>query len=184
MIPEFTAGRIASLSIVFYQHSIQLMIGREIYPAATFGFSITFNTVLHLGHIMVLPWYPSFATLRITVCLSLGSPLYINVLPQSGTGQRAMGMRFIVFSIGNSCFYRLSPIKKHTINYELIRKYLFDSHNMFNSFFEYIHRIFHCIETHFLDYLKTDKKSIQGNNRFDSEYYQIFLAFPLLPASL
>ena len=102
--PVFTDGRTASLSIIIYQHSIQLMIGREIYPAATFGFSITFSTVLHLGHIMVLPRYPSPAILSMTVCLSLGSPLYINVLPQSGTGQRAMGIRFIVFSIGTTSF--------------------------------------------------------------------------------
>ena len=71
----------------------------------------------------------------------------------------------------HSCFYRLGSIKKHTINYELFRKYLFDVHNTFNSFFEYIHRIFHYIETHFPDYLKTDKKPIQGNNRFAQEYY-------------
>ena len=81
------------------------MIGREIYPAATFGFSITFSTVLHLGHIMVLPWYPSSAILKVTVCLSFGSPLYINVLPQSGTGQRAMGMRFILLSIYPLLYY-------------------------------------------------------------------------------
>ena len=90
-----------------YQHHIFPVIGIAIYPAATFGFSITFSTVLHLGHIMVLPWYPSLAILSMTVCLSLGSPLYINVLPQSGTGQRAMGMRLIFLSTGStSPFYK------------------------------------------------------------------------------
>jgi len=94
-----------SLSIVIFQHTIVLMIGTATYPHATFGFSITSSTVLHLGHMMVLPRYPSSATRKMTVCLSLGSPLHISVLPQPGTGQRAMGMRFIlpISTSSNSC---------------------------------------------------------------------------------
>ena len=84
-----------SLSIVIVQHTTVLMIGIATYPHATFGFSITFSIVLHLEHIMVLPRYPSSATLKMIVCLSFGSPLHISVLPQPGTGQRAIGMRFV-----------------------------------------------------------------------------------------